>query len=474
MKLRSVITIVLLLSSINLAWANDLKTNDLNNAITQMIRSNLPEATVGVILQDLNSGEILYNYHGAKHFLPASTAKLFSSAAALKELGPHYRYETALYYSMQNGELGLKFSGDPSFKLADLLNLLKKLQELKVSEIRGTIWIDDTTFEGPLLASGWTWDSAPWYYSAPVSAIIIDRNQFGITLFPTKVIGDPVRAQLDKAVLGKQEHKIKANIRAVSASDAETLCQLLVDVDQQNNVDLGGCWPTGSDPLHLNLALRNPRLQAQQLINSALQQLQIKSTAKIKFAKIPVHLQKLTQHDSEQLSVLLKVILGDSDNLYAESVTKTLGAKRFGKGSFKTGVLAIQQILAPFTGIDFKQARLVDGSGASRYNLISPLHLSQLLYAMAQDPTLAKYFRDSLAVSGLTGTLQTRFADFENIASMQAKTGTLNGVSALSGYLTTRTQRELILTILINQALGKSSELKEFEHKLCYFLAEQL
>jgi D-alanyl-D-alanine carboxypeptidase/D-alanyl-D-alanine-endopeptidase (penicillin-binding protein 4) len=455
------------------ASANIIPDIEFANKVTKMIKTSLPEATVGVILQDLTTGDILYNYHGAKHFLPASTTKLFSAAAALKELGPNYRYETSLYYN-KKGDLAVKFSGDPSLETKDLLALLQKLQALKIKTLQGSLYIDDSRFDGPLLGQGWTWDSMPWYYSAPVSAIIIDQNQMGITLTPAKTVDGVVKAKFTQELPGSKNPKLVAHIDGVTFADSENLCQLIVHVDEHNNVELGGCWPIGKNPLRLNLAVKNPRVQAQKLIKEALTKLGIKSPAKIKFAKTPASLNKIATHESEPLSVLLATILGDSNNLYAESLTKTLGAKKYGTGSFKTGVLAIKEILGQFADIDFAQARIIDGSGSSRYNLLTPLQLSKLLYSMHQDTKLGSYFRDSLAVSGVNGTLQNRFAAFETKPVMQAKTGTLNGVSALSGYITTRSNRQLIVTIMINHAVANSSELKNFEDELCYFFVEQL
>jgi D-alanyl-D-alanine carboxypeptidase/D-alanyl-D-alanine-endopeptidase (penicillin-binding protein 4) len=445
---------------------------DFNTKVTTMIKTSLPEATVGVILQDAVTGKILYDYHGSKHFLPASTTKLFTAAAALKELGPSYCYETALY-SNKAGDVAIKFSGDPSLKLANLYSLLKKLQEAHLTTIND-LWIDDTLFDGPMLGHGWTWDSTSWYHAAPVSAIIIERNQFGITLYPATELGGEVKAKLDTNYPGAKTRKLKTHLRGVTQNDSENLCQIMADVDERNNVELGGCWPIGSEPVHLRLAVRNPRLQAQQLILELLEQLQVKVKGKIKFAKVPENHSKLAHHDSEPLHILLNAILGDSNNLYAESLTKTLGAKKYGNGSFKTGAMAVQQILSQFTGIDFAQTRLLDGSGESRYNLLTPLHLSRLLYTMEHEKGLGPYFRDALALSGVNGTLQLRFASFDAKASIQAKTGTLNGVSALSGYLTTRSNRQLIVTIMINHAMGTGAVLKQFENDLCYFLVNQL
>ncbi len=456
-------------------------STDLANKITYMIKSTLPDATVGVTVQDVDSGKILYEYHGAKNFTPASTAKLFTAAAALKELGPDYRYDTALFYDkisvkdhVLNGDVAVKFSGDPSLQLANIHGLLKKLHAVKVQTIKGDLILDDTVFEGPLIGHGWTWDSTPWYYSAPVAAIIIGYNQLGVTLFPCAEIGGKVGAALDPMHPATRFTALKSDLRAVTFEDSETICQINAVVDEQNNVELGGCWPLGTQPVHLKLAVKNPRLLAQKLILEALRNLNIKFSGKVKFNKVPDNLVKLAHHESEPLSVLLNAILADSDNLYAESLTKTLGAKLYGVGSFKTGALAVKNVLSNVTGIDFNQTRMLDGSGESRYNLITPLQLTRLLYTMQHEPKLGPHFRNALALSGVNGTLQKRFASFDTKANINAKTGTLTGVSTLAGYFKTRSHHNLIVTIMINHALDSNAMLKQFENELCYFLMNQL
>lgn len=452
-----------------------------NNHLTRMIQSNLPDATVGVILQDANSGEILYSYNGNKLFLPASTTKLFTAAAALKLLGPNYHYNTSLFYNpaalkfgMHHGDVGLQFSGDPSLESTTLHSLLQKLSNAKITVINGDLIIDDSIYTGPLLGLGWTCDSAAWYHSAPVAAIIIDRNQFGVTLFPVPKAGDKVNARLEKEYLGSKFRTLHSDIIAATFEDSETICQISALVDDNNNVNIGGCWPVGTQPVHLRLAIKNPRVQAQQLVKDDLDKLKIKLTGKIKFATIPDNLTKLAHHSSEPLHALLKPILSESNNLYAETLTKTLGSKLFATGSFKTGSAAVQQILSEMTGIDFSQTRILDGSGESRYNLVTPVHLSRLLYTMQQQPNLKGHFRNALAMSGFNGSLKNRFTSVTNAANIQAKTGTLNGVSTLAGYFTTHTKRELIVTIMINHALESTVLLKQFEEDLCAFVIAEL
>lgn len=444
--------------------------------ITHMIKTNLPDANIGVIVQDSASGEVIYDYHGSKNFLPASTIKLFTAAAALKILGPDFRFETSLFYvpakvnnSVYDGDVALKFSGDPSLQLASLYSLLQKLSIANVKTINGNLIIDDSIFTGPLWALGWTWDSTPWYHAAPVAAVIIDRNQFGVTLIPSAQVGSKVNAKMDIEYPGSKFINLVSDIKAVTFEDSESLCQLTAVVDDRNNVELGGCWPVGIEPVHLRLAIKNPRLQAQQLITEALQKLDIELVGKITFAPITKEMVKVAHHSSEPLYTLLKPVLNESNNLYAEALVKTLGANIYGEGSFRTGSSAVQKVLSDATGIDFYTIRILDGSGESRYNLITPRHLARLLYSMHNEKQLANHFRSALSMSGMNGTLHNRF---KSMPQVQAKTGSIKGVSTLAGFFPSKSNRELIVAIMINQALESNAILKQFEQDLCYFIME--
>ena len=204
-----------------------------------------------------------------------------------------------------------------------------------------------------------------------------------------------------------------------------------------------------------------------------LQKLDIKLyIGKIIFAPVPQNVVKLAHHTSEPLYVLLKPILAESNNLYAESITKTLGARVYGVGSFKTGSSVVQKVLSDATGIDFAQVRLLDGSGESRYNLLTPRHLARLLYSMRNEKVLAPHFRNALAMSGMSGSLQNRFTKLG--PQVQAKTGSLSGVSTLAGYFTSKSKQELIVAIMINGALESKVLFRQFEDDLCYYLMEHM
>ena len=141
---------------------------------------------------------------------------------------------------------------------------------------------------------------------------------------------------------------------------------------------------------------------------------------------------------------------------------KTLGYEAFGEGSFKQGVNAIKAIIHAKTNINFSNLQLADGSGMSRYNLITPRSITRLLYVIMQDKKLNSLFYATLADAGLNGTLKNRYTSFDLKNNIHAKTGTIQNGTALSGYIDTKDQNKLVFSILINQMLMERKEATAF------------
>lgn len=223
--------------------------------------------------------------------------------------------------------------------------------------------------------------------------------------------------------------------------------------------------------MQVGLALDQPRKLLQDLINLALQKQSIKLSGDILFKKMPDSVPLLVSKQSLPLKTLLSKVLADSNNVYTESLTKTIGRVYYHEGSFQAGVKAIQNILSQ-EKLDLAQLPLSDGSGQSRYNLITPYILAQLLDQMYHDP-LFSHFYQALSVNGKTGSLQNRMKEKEQAGKIVAKTGTVMGISALSGYFTAANNKMYIFSMIINQSDKNDSHLKDFENKICQLMLNE-
>lgn len=455
--LSAILTLSLLSFSIELIAAPPVS---LDKKINTLIKQDLPHAAVGVIIRDAKTGKIVYQKNAQQNFYMASNQKLLTSAAALKKLGPDFKFQTTM--SVANNNLYLAFNGDPSFKAQDLLQMLSDLKAKGLNQITGNIIIDDSAFSGPHYGPGWTYESIPWYYSAPSASIIINENKIAFTLEKA--------TQLQSAIPVKQVDMdlptlpISANVIAVTQAQADTDCQLDLKVNH-NHVDLQGCWPLESTPKTLEIATDSPRELLVELLKVDLQKLNIAFAGKFEFAKVPSDLIPLVVKNSAELKSLLIPILADSNNIYSESLAKTLGKQYKQQGTFQAGAQAIRKILRENYELDISDIRVIDGSGGSRYNTMTPYLVSNLLLKMKKDPNYPA-FHAALSKSGISGTLESRMQESLK-GKVIAKTGTARGVSALSGYLTAKNGKEYVFSVVINHYTNDGAKLKAFEDKVC-------
>jgi len=448
-----------------------------SHKVEKLIQQMLPNTPVGIYLEDAKTGKVIYERRSNETFQPGSNTKLFSAAASLFILGPKFQYETSLLVNpdtfksgVVNGDLYVKFSGDPSLTTLDLQNLVKDLKNAGVKQITGNIVLDNTLFKDPVYGPGWGWCNLNWYYAAPITAIMLNENKIKVVLTPNKTLGEKGSVALAEDEI--TQFQIKSDIISVTETDAEKNCRLDVDINENNDISMTGCWPAKDKADTLKVAIKNPTHLAEQILLESFKTENISFSGKITVGKSPENLKQLAVHRSVPLADLLKPILLDSNNLYAESITKMMGVIKFHEGTFQAGTRAIKEVLNKEFGIPSNQLSLEDGSGLSRFNLVTPAQLARLLFVMFHNKEFSELFINALPSAGATGTLKNRMQTFDVKDQIRAKTGTLNGVSTLSGYITKNNKPELIFSIMINNAL-ESAEDVQFENELCkLFLLE--
>ncbi len=473
-KLNTLASLVLFISLCPLTYSS--ANAAFEQQFDKLVKQHLPNTVIGLVVQDPKTGAILFEERGEDNFYPASNTKLFTAAAALKFFGPNFQYQTSIntqLNKMKEGTLEdnvyIVFRGDPSFTAADLSGLIKQLKAKGVNKIKGNFIIDDKSFDDVPYAPGWTWDSIPWAYSAPVTSIILNANKVRLKLNQTEVLNDKIKIEQTDEAFPKLP--LNANVVAVTAEEAEHHCQLNVKV-KNNEINIGGCWPIEKTPTNLELAIDNPKILAKSLIKEYLKENQIELTGDIQFNKAPKEVPAILTKRSLPLKNLLRQVLAESNNIYTESLTKALGLAFLGQGSFQVGIHAIEEILTKDTKIDFSQVNLSDGSGQSRYNLVSPYHISQLLFHMYQDPNFTVFY-NALSTSGKSGSLAERMKSKDMIGKVVAKTGSALGTSALSGYFTANNGKQYLFSLLINQSIADAAARKTFEDKLCQLMIEE-
>lgn len=451
MKMRNFRKSVFLLFGVLSAGFN-FAFADLGTDLDAIVNKESNNMQIGVYVENSTSGAVLYNNGGSHPMTPASTTKVFTAAAAYLYLSPTYHYVTEvdtvnpITSKVAVGNLYVVFSGDPTLTSSDVYQLIGQLKQQGITQVKGNVVVDDSLFTGPYYGLGWSQDDLAYCYGAPIGAAIINRNCMALSI---------VRAHGKVTPLIRQyttQFPVQNNLRLVGPQALRT-CVFQPSITGTNNVVLDGCLPRRGR-WNIAFAIKNPSDYAAEVVASAFRHAGIRVTGQFVNGVTPNNATTLASHSSASLQTILSYMLKRSDDVYAGAVGKTLGSAYYGVGSYKSGVSAINAILTAHIGSTFQPVYLEDSSGLSVYNLVSPQQLVLVLDYMYHEPDLSSIFMSSMAISGQTGTLIGRLNRSPLLGHVYAKTGTLNGVSTLAGYVALPNQPVITFAIMMNGIEG--------------------
>lgn len=444
--------------------------------IQNFLENNFTYNHVGLVIESVADNKVLYQQNANKLFIPASSLKLFTLVSSLDALTPKFKFTTnikwdpkTLKHNKLDGDIAILFTGDPSFTQQDLEKLIVAIKKVGINSITGNIIIDDTLFTDPH-ADGISFDDLIWGYAAPASAIIIAENKVPITINPINRLGQSVDFFINKKDKKLYPLSVNSKVIAVTQQQTEDDCSLQIKIDQENKSFISGCVQIHPTVQHLDLALNSPRKYLQDLLMIYLQKHNINLAGKIVFHKTPKEFLDLEVHYSLPLLELLKKMMKESHNLYADSIGKTIGAKLYGQGSFKTASKAITNILRKKFSINISTLNIVDASGLSNYNVVTPNHIARLLRATHNNKDLLEHVVKILPQPGMQGTLRNRLTSHDLKTKILAKTGTLRNSSSIAGYITTKLGKQLVFVFMVNNLIQSKYQIKQLEDELCELL----
>ncbi len=438
----------------------------LSEKIDEIIAQKLPHSTVGILIKEAETGQVVYSRNADKLLSPASGMKLLTAAAALYQLKPDYRFITTL--SRKEQDYYVQFTGSPSFTADNLTSLMLNLKKNNINSINGNIIIDTSQYQKPNYPSGTSYDDLGWYYAAPDSAAILNENKVAYELISAKELGKPADI--------KPKTQLKAltvvnEVVTVSKEEGKDHCSLNLEINPNNNIRLYGCMIQEKNPKVIELAIPDPILLAKQVIQKALDKNSIGLKGKIINGTSPADAAFVASFQSKTLSKLITHMLQQSDNLYANSLTKKLGYSLAGKGTHKEGAFAIKKILSEHTHLDMSQMDIIDGEG-TRYNLVTPEQMVVLLNDLYHDQAMKSIFFKALPQAGVSGTLKDRMKKTMLEKNVYAKTGSMHDISSLSGFLVNPHQKTFIFSIIINGVNKPIEKAKSLEEKILLALDE--
>lgn len=437
------------------------KSFSYDTEIKKLLPTVHEDLNIGVVIANPQTGKILYQKNADRNFLPASTLKLLTAYSALKLLSPQYKFQTSVLTDLNQlrdgvlqSDVVIKFDGDPTLTIDDLDNLIRELKAKGVNKINGKIMLLNNHNNDPW-AQGMAYDDLKFCYAAPIGSIIVDENCFVVDLYPQQhtiqfVYPKPFFSDFDKVAI-----KIgnKENVELVA--------------HENNNYELFG---EINSPLHLNIAVQNQYLYAKKIIQFLLHKNNIENASPIRPTMHARTYNTVITHRSEDLAKIIFQMLKDSNNCMANAVFKKLSSiNNDVEDSWTQSAEQVKTLLGAIAPV--RNLKIYDGSGVSRYDLITPTVLIKLLNASYKDEMLRNNLLPALPISGTDGTLLPRMQNIKG--RVMAKTGTQTGISSLAGFIKTKRNHLLSFVLMINNGISEHKTYRDLEDKICLMIYEK-
>ena len=468
---------------------------DLQSKIrARLQRSELRRGQVGVKIVSLSTGKVVFEENAEKYFMPASNMKNFTVATALEKLTPDFRFITSVYAPAapdSNGAVrSLRIFGrgdvsisttffplddsdkDPASGATDpnkayykgIDRLVEKIVAAGVKRVEGDLIADETYFSGSAIPGSWEWDDLQWYYGAEISALPVNDNAIDLSVKPGPV-GYPCSVRVAPF------NPIVRVVNRCTTSAAGSVRTLRIEKKLDRNIyEISGSLPAGNNGFSGSVTVSRPAELFAALLKErlALKGVVVTGQARAMNDRLPggqessIEIAKL---ESPPLSLIAAKTMKPSQNMYTETLLWTLGEQSRASAtatpgggvvatpstadSAELGRSAVKRFLTEI-GVAPDGIIQHDGSGLSRHNLITPAAVVQLYSYMGRQSRFSQAWRDSLTIGGVDGTLRRRFVGTRASGNVRGKTGTIDQVSALSGYVRTAASQELVFSMVIN------------------------
>jgi len=426
---------------------------------------------IGFKVVALKDGKTLYSRNGDKLFHPASNMKLLTTAAAILHLDRNFKFVTKVLADRKidrgtlRGNLYIKGSGDPKMSTSDLDSLAKAIQSFGITTIAGNLVGDITYFDTLSWGQGWMLDDETEAYEAAITPLTVNDNAIRVTVSPGKEIGEFLRFSVEPMT------KVITLVNLGITSPDSSIPTLTVTRRRgENTVVIRGRMNPNEEEQHIDLSVWKPEVFFLELLREKLLDHGIRVQGKCIIDSVRGRIR--VAEVSHTIDSVLRRINKQSDNLAAENLLKTLAAESRGTPGSAVAGLSIVKSSLSMMEIDTTAIVLADGSGLSFYNSVSPDILVRVLEEEYRDKSNFERFYESLPVAGIDGTLKARMRHTRAEANVHAKTGSLTGVSALSGYVTSADGQLLAFSMIGNHFPGSMASLRAAQDRIMELLAD--
>ena len=437
----------------------------LDKAVNTLLNDpQMKSASFGLYVADASTGELIYQKNGYTILAPASTQKTFTAIAALDILGKDYVYKTPIVHSgtiedgVLKGDLIFKASGDPSlaswrydgYKYADVKKkFLQIIENAGIRAIDGNIVVDNSNYDLQPLPGGWPWDDIGNYYGAGDWGFNWNENQFDLKIKPGKKEGDSA------TIIGSDPQIYDVHIVNKLITTKQDDTQLFF-YPYSKIAFAEGSVPVGKSVVTASGTIPDPPKHFLYEVKNWLKEKNIYTTGEYLTAMDYELHDKVIPSQTNEIGLFLSPamerieywFMRKSVNLYGEAITKTIALEKNGYGSGSEGVKLIRKFWES-KGINLKELKIIDGSGLSPQNAVSPnAEVQALLYAQKQP--YYKEFYESMPLYN----------------DMKMKSGTIARCKGFAGYQTSASGRKYVFSILINNYEGSSYSIVPKMYKL--------
>ncbi len=441
---------------------------EVKKQIDDILSASVGKGKAGILFENVKTGEILFSQNENEFFRPASTNKLLTTSTALNTLGLNYKYQTKLLTNGKVkddtlfGDLIILGSGDPSFSPRftrdknDMTIILKDWADILLSKniknIKGNIIGDDDYFDDEYFLDSWYGGERAEWFSTEVSGLSFNDNCIDLFFTGGKTPDEPPSVKFlpnTKYVEIINKAKTVENNAKDVYFDREDKSNVITATGEVQAGKLKKAWAT----------VYNPTLFCATVLKETLQEKGIAVEGEAKDIddiadKAPYknNLETITFYESPVLPELIMVVNRISHNFYAEQIYRTLGKVLKNEGSFKASAEAVQDFLKK-NNIYKEGHAMVDGSGLSKFNQVSPRIFNDLLKYMYKSESW-KILLDSLPQGGVRGTLSSRFKNSEREKflgkNVFGKTGYIRKTVTLVGFITEDNGNNMVFSCLLN------------------------
>lgn len=487
-----------------LALAPAMLASNLAESIRLLLDSTPVARTAfwGIQVLDLSSGKTVFELNPNSNFVPASNTKLFTTAMALTRLGPDHTFTTRVMADALPdaagrvaGGIRLVGGGDPNLSaraipyrmgaitgnpVAAIEDLADQLVAQGVRRIDGDIIGDDRWYLWQPYAVGWGIDDPQSDDGPPISALTLTDNVLTLNVAPGAAVGEPAALTLSPAI---EFYRIENRVRTVAAGGTRSV--RFSRLPGSRYAELWGTIPLRDRGESLLISVEDPAEFAARALMVALEDrgvlVQGRAIARHLFPSEvadpklgapsdPESGVELARRVSAPLIEDLRITNKVSQNLHAELASRAVAKLRRGVGSFEAAREEMHEFLDE-VGVDPGSYHLMDGSGLSRLDLLTPRAVIQLLRYM-YDGQHREEWVSLLPVGGQDGSLSARFGQTPAAGKVHAKTGSLSHVSALSGYIERADGTWVAFSILVNNYSGPAAGVRGVMDRICNLIWE--